>query len=52
MHPAVAGNEAIAGNPLRVHAEVGRAMRDELIGLLEGAFVEQELHPLARRQLA
>ena len=37
---------------LLVHAEVGAAVGDELVGLFEGAFVEQELDALARRQLA
>jgi hypothetical protein len=37
---------------LLFHAEVGAAMDDELVGLLEGALVEQELDALARRQLA
>src|SRR6185369_12393559 len=48
---AVTGDEAVAKDLLLVHAEVGAAMRDELVGLLEGAFVEQELDALARRHL-
>ena len=37
---------------LLVHAEVGAAVRDQLVGLFEGAFVEQELDALAGRHLA
>ena len=35
-----------------VHAEIGGAMLDEHVELLEGALVEQDLDALARRQLA
>ena len=49
---SVAGDEAVAVILLLVHAEVGAAMGDELVGLFEGAFVEQELDALARRHLA
>ena len=49
---SVAGDEAVAVILLLVHAEVGAAMRDQLVGLFEGAFVEQELDALARRHLA
>ena len=49
---AVAGDEAVARNALLVHAEVGGAVGDELVGLLEGAVVEQQLDTLARRELA
>src|SRR5271157_255186 len=49
---AVAGDEAVAEILLLIHAEVGAAMGDELVGLFEGAFVEQELDALACRHLA
>ena len=49
---AVAGDEAVAEDLLVRHAEVGAAMGDELVGLFEGAFIEQELDALARRHLA
>ena len=49
---AVAGDEAVAVKLLLGHAEVVAAVRDQLVGLLEGAFVEQELDALARRHLA
>ncbi len=52
MHAPVAGDEAIAGNALRVHAEVCRPMGDELVGLFEGAFIQQKIDTLARRELA
>ena len=49
---AVAGDEAVAGDALLVHAEVGGAVGDELVDLLEGAFVEQQVDALARGELA
>ena len=49
---AVAGDEAVAEDFLLVHAEVGAAVGDQLVGLFEGAFVEQELDALAGRHLA
>ncbi len=35
-----------------LHAEVGAAVRDHLVGLFEGAFVEKELDALAGEHLA
>ena len=50
---AGAGDDAVAGNRRRlVHPEVAAAVRDELVGLLERAGIEQEVDALARRQLA
>ena len=49
---AIAGEEAVAEILLLFHAEVGAAVSDQLVGLLEGAFVEQKLDALARRHLA
>ena len=49
---AIAGEEAVAEVLLLVHAEVGAAVGDQLVGLFEGAFVEQELDALAGRHLA
>ena len=49
---AVAGDEAVAGDALGVHAEVCRAMGYKFVGLLEGAFVEQEVDALAGGELA
>ena len=49
---AVAGDEAVAGDALRVHAKIGGAVGDELVGLFEGALVEQEVDALARGELA
>src|SRR5262249_57544445 len=49
---APAGDDAIAGNPALVHAELGRAVLHEHVELLERAFVHQELEPLARGELA
>jgi hypothetical protein len=48
----VAGDDAVARDDLRVHAEVAAAVRDELVDLLEGAGIEQQVDALARRQLA
>ena len=52
LDAAVAGDEAVAVVFLLGHAEVVGAMRDQLVGLLEGAFVEQELDALAGRHFA
>ena len=49
---AVAGDEAVAGDDLLVHAEVAAAMRDEFVDFFEGAFVEQQVDALARGELA
>jgi hypothetical protein len=40
------------GDLLVLHAEVGTAVLDEHVPFFEGAFVEQQFQPLARRQLA
>jgi len=48
----VAGDDAVAGNDLILHAEVDAAMGDELVHFLERARVEQQFDALARRQLA
>ena len=48
----MAGDHAVAGHDLLLHAEVAAAMGDELVDLLEGAGVEQQIDALARRQLA
>ena len=52
VHEAVAGDDAVAGHEMLVHPEIAAAVGDELVDLLEGAGVEEQLHPLARRQLA
>ncbi len=49
---SVAGDEAVAEELLLVHAEVVAAVGDELVGLFEGAFVEEELDALAGGHLA
>ncbi len=49
---AVAGDDAVARDLLLRHAEVGAAVLDEHVPLLEGAGVEQEVDALARGQLA
>ena len=49
---AIAGDDTVARDPLRLHAEVGAAMRDEPVELDERAGVEKLLDPLARRVLA
>ena len=49
---APAGDDAVAGDLVLLHAEIGRAMLDEHVELLEGAFVEEDLDALAGRQLA
>mmetsp|Transcript_5902 Transcript_5902/g.14528 ORF Transcript_5902/g.14528 Transcript_5902/m.14528 type:complete len:493 (-) Transcript_5902:134-1612(-) len=49
---AVAGHDAVAGDLVVGHAEVDAAVLDEHVPLLEAAFVEQQLQPLAGGQLA
>src|SRR5204863_5975196 len=48
---AVAGDDAVAGDALLLHAEVGAAVDDELVELLKRAVVEEELDALARGEL-
>jgi hypothetical protein len=49
---APAGDDAVAGDLLLLHAEIGRAVLDEHIELLERAFVEEDFDALARGELA
>ena len=49
---AVAGDEAIAGDDLLVHAEIAAAVGDQLVDLFEGAFVEQQFDALAGGEFA
>src|SRR5207247_3224730 len=49
---APAGDDAVAGNLVLLHAEFGGAVLDEHVEFLERALVEQELDALPRRQLA
>ncbi len=49
---AVASHHAVAQNLLLSHAEIGGAVGDERINLLESAFIEQQGQPFAGRQLA
>src|SRR5258705_7733061 len=47
---APAGDDAVAGNLVLLHAEFGRAVLDEHVELLERALVEQKLNALPRGQ--
>src|SRR5690606_13555120 len=49
---AIAGDDAVAGDLLRLHVKVSAAVGDELVQLDEGARVEQQGDALARGQLA
>src|SRR6185503_2885904 len=49
---SVAAHHAVSRHDLVAHAEVGAAVRDELVDFFECAGVEQEVDALARRQLA
>ena len=49
---AVAGDHAVAGHRLAAHVEVGAAVLDEHVPLLEAALVEQQLDALAGGELA
>ena len=46
------GDDAIAGNFLVSHAEIGAAMGDIHVEFFERALIEQDFDPLARRQLS
>ena len=48
----MAGDDAVAGDDLLVHAEVAAAVGDELVDLFERAGIEQQVDALARGQLA
>ena len=47
---AVSGDDCVAERAFVLYAETRRLVPDELIDLLEGAFVEQCIEPLPRRQ--
>jgi hypothetical protein len=49
---AVAGHHAVAGHLLLLHPEVPAAVGDQRVELDEGAGVDQQLDPLAGRELA
>ena len=49
---AVAGHHAVARDDLLGHAEVAAAVGDELVDLLEGAGIEQQVDALARGEPA
>ena len=48
----VAGDDAVAGHDLLLHAEVAAAVGDEGVELFERVAVEEQQHALARGQLA
>ena len=52
VHGAPARDHAIAGNLALLHAELGRAVLDEHVELLEGAFIGEESEAFPRRELA
>ena len=52
MIAAPAGDDAVAGDDLFVHLELGRPVGDEHVVFFEAVGIEQHVEPLARRQLA
>jgi hypothetical protein len=48
----MAGDDAVAGDDLVLHAEVAAAVGDEGVDLFERIPVEEKLHALTRGQLA
>jgi hypothetical protein len=52
VHGAPAGDHAVAGDLVLLHAELDRAMLDEHVEFLERAFIQQQLDALAGGQLA
>ncbi len=49
---AKAGNEAVAGGTLLLHAEVDAAVPDKFVKLLEAAFVQKKMNALASSEFA
>jgi hypothetical protein len=47
----VSGHDAVTEEMLVIEPELGGAVDDERVQLLEGARVEQQVEPLPRRQL-
>src|SRR5206468_11669493 len=47
-----AGDDAVAGDLLSLHAEVDRIVLDEHVIFFEAAWIEQDAEPLARGQSA
>jgi hypothetical protein len=52
VHAPLPRDHAVARDDLLVHAEVAAPVRDELVDFLEAAGIEQQVDPLARRELA
>ena len=52
VHGAPAGDDAVAGDVRLLHAEIGGAVLDEHVELLERVAVHEQLDPLARGELA
>ena len=52
LNAAVASDKSVAVDFLLGHAEIIAPVRDQFVGLLERALIEQELDPLARRHLS
>ncbi len=48
----IPGHQPVARNHLFIQSELARAMRHQLIDLLEGAFIQQQIDALARGKLA
>ena len=52
VHRAPAGDDAVAGDVLLLHAEIGAAMGLEHVVFFEAALIEQQFDALTRGQLA
>ncbi len=52
VHAAEPRHDAVARDALSVHPEIAAVVLHQGVGLFEGTGVEEEVHPLARRQLA
>ena len=48
----MAGDQAVAGDDLGVHAEVAAAVLDEFVEFFEGSFVEEEFDAFANGEFA
>ena len=49
---AIPGDKPVTVHYLLVHAEVAATVPDQLVQLFERAFIQQQIDPLASRQLA
>ena len=52
IYGSVAGDDAVAGNPLFLHTEINRLALGQFVDLHKTARIEQQIEAFARRQFA